>query len=205
MLCWLRIDHPRAGVASNFAEVRVLTQVHHRGRIHDAAVVTVSEGRDVALTHVLDDFGRLRRQPGGLAFGVGQPRVPPEPLGFTAGQVVTTALCQQRRLLRFQQFVCKHATALTAISSRKPENRRTGGIRSGCRYQAADAERRSGHKRPKVRPVRGIGRPAPHRRWPCPDDAVADVPESVAGVRGIPPVCSGSCSDPVGSSIRPFG
>ena len=83
------VDHAGAGVTGNLAEVRVLTQVHHRGRIHDAAVVAVSEGRDVALTHVLDDFQEVGGdiELGGLTRGVGQPRVPPvSPLALPPGR-----------------------------------------------------------------------------------------------------------------------
>ena len=68
-----RVDHAGAGVASDLTEVRVLTQVHHRGRIHDAAVVAVSEGRDVALAHVFNNFQQvgLDVELGRFASGVG--------------------------------------------------------------------------------------------------------------------------------------
>ena len=54
-----RIDHSAAGITGNFTEVRVLTQVHHCGGIHQATVITISEGRNVALTHVLNHFQQV--------------------------------------------------------------------------------------------------------------------------------------------------
>ena len=72
---------PLTGIPGNLTEVAVLTQVHHRGGIHDAAVVAISEGRDVALTHVLDDFEKVSGhvELGRFTSVIGDTQVPPEP------------------------------------------------------------------------------------------------------------------------------
>ena len=84
---------PATGVARNFAEVRVLTQVHQSGGIHDAAVVAIGEGGDVALAHVLDHFEEvgLDIELGGFASFVGDAKggVGVGELLLTTGQVVT--------------------------------------------------------------------------------------------------------------------
>ena len=47
------VDHAGAGIASNLAEVRILTQVHHRGGVHDAAVITIQIVIEAALYPLL--------------------------------------------------------------------------------------------------------------------------------------------------------
>ena len=115
-----RVDHSLTGVASNLAEVRVLTQVHHRGGVDDAAVVTVSEGGDVALAHVLDHFEQvgLDIELGGFASFVGDAKggVGVGELLLTTGQVVTaldfvglaTSFC-------FEQLVSEDAVTPAAV------------------------------------------------------------------------------------------
>ena len=50
---------PCARVTSDLTEVAVLAKVHHCGWVNDAAVVTIGERRNVALTKVLDHFKQV--------------------------------------------------------------------------------------------------------------------------------------------------
>ena len=104
--------------------------MHHRGRIHDAAVVAISESRDVALTHVLDDFEEvsLDVELGAFAGGIGN----------TQGSAGTAfGLCRQAGSSRlalvsstvgfgFQEFVSEHPIAPAAIVVQ--QGQRTDGL-----------------------------------------------------------------------------
>ena len=117
------VDHAVTGVTSNLAEVRVLTKVHHRGRIHDAAVVTISEGRDVALTHVLDDFQKVS---GHVKLGRFTSCVV-DALGFATRQVITTLVFASNTIgFGLQQFVCEDAVTPAAIVVQ--QGQRTDGL-----------------------------------------------------------------------------
>ena len=93
--------------------------MHHCGRIHNAAVVTISESRDVALTHVLNDFQqvggdvKLARLTSGVGHTQGATRAA---LGLAAGQVVTTLLFVSGTVgFSFQEFVSEHPIAPATV------------------------------------------------------------------------------------------
>ena len=123
--------------------------MHHRGRIHDAAVVAVSEGRDVALTHVLDDFQQvgLDVELGGFASFVGHTQGAKATgiLFFATGQVVTTLLgISFATSFSFQEFVSEHPVAPAAVVIK--QGQRTDGLVEDVQVSGVQQQTLSGNQ-----------------------------------------------------------
>jgi hypothetical protein len=105
-----------ATVTCDLAEVRVTTQVHHEGRIANTTIQTISKGRNVALTQVLNNGQKVGTYLELLNVGSVLRCSVYRVLSLTAREVVTT-LAGRCRTIGFclRQFVKEDAVTPPAI------------------------------------------------------------------------------------------
>ncbi len=109
-----------ASVTSDLTEVGITTQVHHEDGIADAAIQTVGESRNVALTQILNNSQKVgtNRELLNLVaiLSNGVRNTPKGILGLTTSEVVTTLGVRSLTLGNgFQQFVDENPITPTTI------------------------------------------------------------------------------------------